>query len=262
MRRRASIYAFWLAAALLVVASAPARAGLTTDLAGYWQLDGNGTDASGNSRDLTVVGTGGYAAGLLDQALNLPGSTADYAIRGADDAAFDFGAGDFTVQAWVYYNSTAGEQVAVEKLDGPSSPGWSLTKITNNTFLLHTSGTPNLTGNLVGITTGQWHHLVVRRDGADAELFFDNDSIGTANFGTGSISDTARPLLLGKRNDGDGRGFAMNGRLDEVAIWTRALSNEEIGTLYNEGNGLVIPEPATVALLGLGGLALAIRRRR
>ena len=29
--------------------------------------------------------------------------------------------------------------------------------------------------------------------------------------------------------------------LDEVAIWNRALSNEEIKTLYNNGNGVRMP---------------------
>jgi hypothetical protein len=45
------------------------------------------------------------------------------------------------------------------------------------------------------------------------------------------IQDTARPLLLGKRNDGDGRNFALDGKLDEVAIWDRALSDAELSAL-------------------------------
>ena len=37
----------------------------------------------------------------------------------------------------------------------------------------------------------------------------------------GVISDTGMPLLVGKRNQFDGRNFAVDGRIDEVAIWPR-----------------------------------------
>jgi hypothetical protein len=45
------------------------------------------------------------------------------------------------------------------------------------------------------------------------------------------------PLLVGKRNQFDGRNFAVDGRIDEVAIWSRALSDAEIAFLFNEGSG-------------------------
>ena len=44
----------------------------------------------------------------------------------------------------------------------------------------------------------------------------------------------------------------MNGRLDEVAIWNRALLDSEIAHLYNGGLGnpvFPVPEPATLVLL-------------
>jgi hypothetical protein len=45
------------------------------------------------------------------------------------------------------------------------------------------------------------------------------------------------PLYIGRRNPDDKRDFGMNGRLDEVAIWNRALSDSEIAHLYNGGLG-------------------------
>ena len=58
----------------------------------------------------------------------------------------------------------------------------------------------------------------------------------------------------------------LDGAEDEVAVWTRALTNTEIGTLWNGGQGLAIttavPEPAGLALLGLGLVAARARRRR
>ena len=46
----------------------------------------------------------------------------------------------------------------------------------------------------------------------------------------------------------------FNGLIDDVAVYNRALSAQEIYQIYS------IPEPATLLLLGLGGLALRKRR--
>ena len=66
------------------------------------------------------------------------------------------------------------------------------------------------------------------------------------------------PLLLGAR-DGS-QNFPLKGSADEVAIWSRALTDGEITTLYNGGAGTQVPEPSTLvllalALLGMGALA-------
>jgi hypothetical protein len=48
----------------------------------------------------------------------------------------------------------------------------------------------------------------------------------------------------------------LKGLMDEVAIWSRALSNDEIAALYNDGNGISLIPPA-VPVLPVVGWAIA-----
>src|SRR2546423_128560 len=88
------------ALSLLAFEVQPALADLSTNLEGYWEFDGNGNDSSGNGRDLNLVGSPGFTTGLIGLALNLTGDANTYAERPGSDAAFGFGAGDFTIQIW------------------------------------------------------------------------------------------------------------------------------------------------------------------
>jgi len=78
--------------------------------------------------------------------------------------------------------------------------------------------------------------------------------------GSGTITASPNPLLLGKRNPQDGRNFPVDGRLDEVAIWSRALSDSEIATLYNDGVASavanILPSATSVQIAAAGTLAL------
>ena len=108
--------------------SSQANADLHDGLISYWPFDGDGADASTFGNHLTLQGGVGFATGLFGQSLDMHKSQTTYAQRLVDDAAYDFGASDFTVQVWANYYSTDTEQVFVEKFTGLSGPGWTLTK--------------------------------------------------------------------------------------------------------------------------------------
>ncbi|MDP7346904.1 MAG: PEP-CTERM sorting domain-containing protein [Phycisphaeraceae bacterium] len=94
-----------------------------------------------------------------------------------------------------------------------------------------------------------------RADGGGTQAFEYQLSSAPDLYGVGSgfdaITGNARP-----NNGFDGSILAIN-------IFDRALTNEEISRLYDGGAGYIasLPEPATVTLLGIGGLAMLRRRR-
>ena len=92
-------------AAGLALMTCPAFAlPLTQGLQGYWQFNGTGADASGHGRPMNLFGNAGYGGGLLGQALSLDGAVASFAARPVNDAAFDLGGADFTIQIWAKFN--------------------------------------------------------------------------------------------------------------------------------------------------------------
>lgn len=212
---------------------------------GQWLFEGNGNDASGGGRNLTLVGAPGFAPGLFGQALDLHRNPAQYAIRPASDALYGFGAGEFTVQTWVNFYDTSSEQTLIEKFDGATGPGWTLTKLVDNRMHFWARPGAVLYSPVQTIATGVWHHVLVRRLGNRFELFFDGRVIAQAD-NSNPVPPTTAPLLIGKRNAADGRDFSVNGRLDEVAIWARGLTDGEIAYLYAGGAGRTVDAHSVV----------------
>ena len=127
---------------------------------------------------------------------------------------------------------------------------------------IYTSGTPGGgTATVPGasgpdVNGGGWHHIAMVSNGNTLELFVDGASQGSAPY-TGSGQITALQIAA---QFGGGRD--QNVDVDDLALYDTALSAAQIGWLTtNEATATPIPEPSAFSLLGLGALALAIRRR-
>lgn len=115
-------------------------------------------------------------------------------------------------------------------------------------------------GPLVGV--GNWHHIAVRLDRGNntASLFLDGNNIENYDVtGLGDITPnditTNYTFTIGTQHAGGpvNSVVSFDGLFDEFEFHLRALSDQEIVA--------AIPEPASLALLGLGGLLIVGRRR-
>ncbi|MCC6491682.1 MAG: hypothetical protein IT424_01530 [Pirellulales bacterium] len=229
---------------LIVLACVHPASAITvaSGLIGYWPANGDGRDMSGFGRDLTFFRRLGFGDGVSGQAFSFSANNSQYAARTVDDAAYNFGTADFTLQVWANFNEFGGEHTLFEKFTGAGGPGWTLTQLPgpNLQFFAHDAPILDTSGGpaIADFAGNAWHNILVRRSGNEFSLFVNGELI-RANTANPSI-DTIEPLRMGNRQGS--QQFPMDGRIDEAAIWNRALSDAEVASLYEEFEG-TLPDP-------------------
>lgn len=167
----------------------------------------------------TIKGTIQYQAGKFNQAYDVDANN-NYKIN--DSVAFmDFGTGDFTIAFWFKIDADTNRKMFY-------SSTLTIYYDNNNDYIVAQDGTANYI--LYGSATnydGNWHHLTYKREGTNQTLWVD---------GILRDQDTAgTDISMGEIEIGQASGgleFA-NG-IDELAVWTRAISDDEIIILQTE----------------------------
>jgi len=219
--------------------------GLTSGLVGHWTFDGpdmltNVADVSGQGNNGSLVlGASGNTAtttsgGMIGQALEFDGVD-DYVVM-PDSASLSFTNPALTISGWVNLRSLQiNERALVRK-----NVQWAFDFFPNTNkirFLVKTSGGTDgwTSGNDYSYTfnVGEWQHFVGVYNGSNIEVFVDGVSLGTKVV-TGNIVDTANKVHINSDAEGYG-GLFLDSSLDDVRIYNRALSADEVEQLYNMG---------------------------
>lgn len=74
---------------------------------------------------------------------------------------------------------------------------------------------------------GAWHDVICRIDGAKLELFVDGRCVDE-EFMMGEFRQNDEPVLIGAESYGENIKTGFEGLIDHVALWNRALTDEEI----------------------------------
>ncbi len=170
-----------------------------------------------------------FAAGKVGDAMQFDGVD-DYVDVG-NGASVNIGTSDFTLEAWINMTAEAGYQTILYK---GSNPGynWMIQPTSNLARLEFGDGTGYIAGFSTTPVTGAWHFLAVTADRDSLATFYlDGNPDGTFNVSSkqGSLVNDLS-LTVAKY-----AGYWGKGLIDEVRIYNRALSKEEVRYHYSRG---------------------------
>lgn len=244
---------------------APSCVGITTDnLVAQWKLDETtGTTATDS------VGSNNGAYNGFDATSTVAGidGTAQYfdgtndKISIADNSDFTF-TSDFTLSAWIKHSGAA---------EASNGDGWRVISQQTtgaNHFMMRVNDSSGGTNGTVGVSfysgsvygvnsttnvkDGQWHHIVGVRQGSDLHIYIDGvlDNT-TSSVSTGTI-DVSGTVNIGNKPGNDEEKFS--GAIDDVRVYQKALTSDEISDMYNIMSGnCVAGSRACASPLGVEG---------
>src|SRR5262249_49160715 len=96
-------------------------------------------------------------------------------------------------------------------------------------FVETTAGLVTVGGLDAFSDTSAFHHVALTYDGTTVKFFVDG-VLESSEPLTGAVRDTSFPVLIGRRSGSgfDGHGDDLNGLVDELAVYNRALSDAEV----------------------------------
>jgi len=216
-----------------------------SNLVSWWKFEeGTGTDAndSAGTNDGTLNGDTNWVTGIIgDYALDFDGD-GDYVALPDNDPVW-LPENNFTLSVWVYFENDLGSPreyiLDLNHADSSTSSnelGYCITRegVTGKlTFRMTTTANPD--EDLVADTVldkDTWYHIVAVRDGTTQALYvdggFDKDrtcSSSPIDFVGGYDDDKVN---IGRFSRSGAETFYLKGTIDDVRIYDRALSSEEI----------------------------------
>jgi hypothetical protein len=98
----------------------------------------------------------------------------------------------------------------------------------------------------IQVADGQWHQVVGTFDGKDAKVYVDGWPVGKPGHWIGEIPHTDYDLTIGaNRSNPDGAlgeiDASFNGMMDDVMMFNRALSADEVQTVFKAQGGVLVP---------------------
>lgn len=92
--------------------------------------------------------------------------------------------------------------------------------------------------DVTGMTAGRWYHMAMTMNGTDAFYYINGTQIATLSYTWTATETSAKAFLIGQMNGYgiDVANRAVDGQIDEFAVWDRALSADEIGDIYRRGS--------------------------
>ena len=202
------------------------------NLVGHWTFyEGAGlvaNDLSGEGNDGTSPKFPTWTDGKIGNGLLFDGIDDSIDCGNGVSLNFDSGTQDFSIAAWVKVNVYGGVNAIVDKRDG-NDDGFRMSFVSGKIYL--SLNTIDVISATTFSSTDIWYHVVgvVNRTG-NGQIYVNGVADGNPVAIGGEVMDTTINPYIGS-NAGGGGGY-FNGYIDEVMVFNKALSIEEIKKIY------------------------------
>ena len=145
--------------------------------------------------------------------------TGDYLVSNpANTNLYAFGTGDFTIEFWLYLNSTASFQVFYDSRTAAGEGLYPTIYTSSGTLAYYTNSANRITGS--SLSTNTWYHIAVSRSGSSTKMFVNGTQDGSTYTDSNNyINGALRPMIGADGfNSGTPGGNPMNGYIDDLRI--------------------------------------------
>jgi hypothetical protein len=204
----------------------------TNGLVGWWPFNGNANDESGNGNNGTVNGAtlSTDRNGILNKAYYFSssgcGTRIDVDLINSNQITTEL-----TLSYWALQSGNGCIAPRIMEFyspgDGPGTLGsqqwnsyWTISHVLSNNTNVTLQGNP--------ITTNNWYQITYTNDGTVAKLYQNGNLVLASNVSGNPILSS--DFAIGRMNH---PAFdAHEGKIDDIGIWNRALTEAEITSLY------------------------------
>ena len=204
---------------------------LSRGLVAYYRFSGNLFDSSGNGRNLAAQGFS-YVGGIQGQSLRFsaPNSRADYLGHppGQD-------ASNFTYSLWLNPRTLSRWPEWMYLVGGKAELRLGVNQVYPGHYKVLNFGSDNITNlgwagtdPLEEIGSNRWNHMAITQSGTVLKIFLNGKLI------LGPLDWLSRTFDLNNFFFGNQGGYtyAVDGEMDEIRLYQRALSDEEVAQIY------------------------------
>ena len=216
--------------------------GILNGLVGWWKFDEtNGTvayDSSGNGNDGYLTNGPTWTEGKIGGSLSFDGVDDRVALP---NSALN-GLTNLTLNLWTKLNSGSQDHFFISGASS-SQHNHFLFGLTNTNEIHIWDGNSKKNGHSYPPSNwdGKWINITLIRkiDGSGSQIFIDSVNVNSKAYNASALSIADKGLWVGADQDRVNGGWEstqfLDGLIDEVRIYDRALSADEVQALYNMG---------------------------
>ena len=193
-----------------------------------YNLDGNANDTGGSYNGTASNVT--YAQSYINQGGDFNGSSS-YISR--DNAFLPTGNASRSFSFWTKLDTHSADAYFMSYGNGVTGQFFSprVTPTAQGGYISFMGYAADLNSNVV-MTTGEWMHLCYTYDGTTLKIYKNATEIGSGNISLNTA--TTRDFIIGARDYNGSITKHIDGKLDQIRIFNKALTASEVTTLYAE----------------------------